>query len=224
MTIEIKVIVLESVEFLVMALGLFIPAGTIGWTAGWVFLGLLFITGVPMTLWLLKYNRALIEERMRFRPELAWDKLFIAVFLFSTLFWLVVMPLDAARFHWSKMGGALQALGSVVLLLSLFISYLAMLENPYSSGVVRVQKERGHSVVSTGLYRYVRHPMYTGACLFFPGAALLLGSWFGVLFTPVFVALLALRAVREERVLIEELDGYPAYMARVKYRFIPLIW
>jgi protein-S-isoprenylcysteine O-methyltransferase Ste14 len=66
--------------------------------------------------------------------------------------------------------------------------------------------------------------MYTGACLFFPGAALLLGSWLGVLCTPVFVGLLAFRAVREERVLREELDGYSAYMGRVKYRFFPLVW
>lgn len=224
MTIVTRVIALESVEFLVMALVLFTAAGTIGWAAGWVFLGLLFLTGVPMTWWLLKYNRALVEERMRFRPELTWDKLFIAATFFSTLLWFVAMPLDAVRFHWSNMGGALQAPGGVVLLVSLCISYLAMLENPYSSGVVRVQKERGQRVVSTGLYRYVRHPMYSGACLFFPGTALLLGSWCGVVFTPIFVGLLAFRAVREERVLMEELDGYPAYMARVKYRFFPLIW
>jgi len=75
-----------------------------------------------------------------------------------------------------------------------------------------------------GVYRLVRHPMYSGASLFFLGTALLLGSWFGVLCTPVFVASLAFRAVREERVLREELEGYGAYMARVKYRYVPGIW
>ncbi len=99
MIIRTKVIVVESIEFLVIALGLFIPAGTFAWTAGWVFLGLLFISSLPITWWLLKYDRELIEERMRFRPELSWDKAFIAATLVFTLFWLIIMPLDTVRFH-----------------------------------------------------------------------------------------------------------------------------
>jgi protein-S-isoprenylcysteine O-methyltransferase Ste14 len=224
MNIRTKVIVLETIEFLAIAMGLFIPAGTIAWTAGWIFLGLLLVTGLPLTWWLLKYERDLIEERMRFRPELSWDKAFIAATLFFTLFWLILMPLDAVRFHWSRMPVALETVGALVLLLSLYICFVTMRENPYSSGVVRVQKDRGQTVISTGPYRYVRHPMYTGACLFFLGTALLLGSWYGVLCTPVFVGCFAFRADREERVLREELEGYGAYMARVKYRFVPGVW
>ncbi len=224
MSIRTKVIVLVSIEFLVIALGLFIPAGTIAWTAGWVFLGLLIVTGLPITWWLLKHDPGLIEERMRFRPQLGWDKAFIVITLLFTLFWLILMPLDAVRFHWSRMPVALKTLGALVIVTSLFISFLVMRENPYSSGVVRVQKDRGQTVISTGPYRYVRHPMYTCACLFFLGTALLLGSWYGVLCMPVFVGLFAFRAVREERVLREELEGYGAYMARVKYRFFPRVW
>lgn len=223
MIIRTKVIVLVSIEFLVIAMGIFIPA-RIAWTAGWVFLGLVFVTGLPLTWWLLKYERGLVEERMRFRPELSWDKAFIAATLFFTLFWLILMPLDAVRFHWSRMPVALKTVGALALLLSLYISFLTMRENPYASGIVRVQKDRGQTVISTGPYRYVRHPMYAAACLFFPGTALLLGSWYGVLCTPVFVGLFAFRAVREERLLREELEGYGAYMARVKYRFIPRVW
>ncbi|MDR3554652.1 MAG: isoprenylcysteine carboxylmethyltransferase family protein [Syntrophobacteraceae bacterium] len=224
MSVAIKVIVLESIEFLIMALGLFFPAGTIAWTSGWVFLGLLFITGVPMTWWLLKYDPALIDERMRFRPELPWDKVFVAVTLSFILFWFILMPLDAVRFHWSRVPAALKTFGAAVVLVSLYISFSALRENPYASGVVRVQTDRGHTVVSTGVYRYVRHPMYTGACLFFPGTALLLGSWCGLLCTPVFVVLFGFRAVREERLLMEKLDGYADYMVRVKYRFVPRVW
>jgi protein-S-isoprenylcysteine O-methyltransferase Ste14 len=99
-----------------------------------------------------------------------------------------------------------------------------MRENPYSSAVVRVQKERAHTVISTGPYSYVRHPMYSGACLFFPGTALLLGSWYGVLCTPVFIALFAARTVLEENLLRKDLEGYEAYMAQVKYRFFPHVW
>lgn len=219
-----KVIRVISIEFLVMALGLFIPAGTVLWGAGWAFLGLILVTGLPMTFWLLKHEPGLVEERLRFRPEFFWDRAFVAVTILFTLFWFLLMPLDAVRFHWSHMPFALKAVGVLVLLISLYISFVTMRENPYSSGVVRVQKERGHTVVSTGPYRYVRHPMYTGGCLFFVGTALLLGSWFGVLCTPLFAGLLAFRALREERVLSEELDGYRDYMQKVHYRFLPRVW
>jgi protein-S-isoprenylcysteine O-methyltransferase Ste14 len=181
-------------------------------------------TGVPLTWWLLKYDRGLVEERMRFRPELSWDKAFITVTIFFTLFWLILMPLDAVRFHWSRMPVALKTVGALVVLISLYISFLTMRENPYSSGVVRVQKDRGQTVISTGPYRCVRHPMYAAAILFFLGTALLLGSWCGVLCTPVFVVFFAFRAVREERLLREGLEGYGAYMAKVKYRFVPCVW
>jgi protein-S-isoprenylcysteine O-methyltransferase Ste14 len=224
MSLQTKVMVLGSVELLVMALALFLSAGTVAWPAAWVFLGLILVSGLPITWWLLKYDPGLIEERMRFRPELSWDKVFIAIALVFILFWLILMPLDAVRFHWSQMPVGLKTLGALVLLISLYISFLTMRENPYSSAVVRVQKERAQTVISTGPYRYVRHPMYAGACLFFLGTALLLGSWYGVLCTPVFIVLFAVRAVLEERLLREELEGYDAYVARVKYRFVPHVW
>lgn len=224
MILRTKVIVTEAIEFLVIALGLFIPAGTITWAAAWFFLVLIFVSGLPITWWLLKYDPGLIEERLRFHPELSWDRVFIAIIIFFTLIWLILMPLDAVRFHWSRMPIALQTFGALMLLVSLYISFLTLRENPYSSGVVRVQKDRGQTVISTGPYRYVRHPMYAGAFLFFLGTALLLGSWYGVLCMPVFVGLFAFRAVREERELRDKLEGYGAYMARVKYRFFPRVW
>ena len=103
---------------------------------------------------------------MRFRPQLSWDKVFIAIAFVFILFWLILMPLDAMRFHWSRMPVELKTLGALVLLISLYIAFLTMRENPYSSAVVRVQKERAQTVISTGPYRYVRHPMYTGAVSF----------------------------------------------------------
>ena len=224
MSLQTKTMVVESFEFLVMALALFLSAGTVGWLAAWVFLGLLFVCSLPITWWLLKYDPGLIEERMKLRPQLFWDKVFIAVALVLILFWLILMPLDAVRFHLSRMPVVLKTLGALILLISLYISFLAMRENPYSSAVVRIQKERAQTVISTGPYRYVRHPMYTGACLFFLGTALLLGSWYGVLCTPVFIGLFAVRAVLEERLLRGELEGYDAYAARVKYRFFPHVW
>ena len=112
MSLQTKVMVLGSVEFLVMGLALFLAAGTVAWPAAWVFLGLIFVSGLPITWWLLKYDPGLIEERMRFRPELSWDKVFIAIALVFILFWLILMPLDAVRFHWSRMPVGLKTLGA----------------------------------------------------------------------------------------------------------------
>ena len=94
----------------------------------------------------------------------------------------------------------------------------------FLASAVRIQQDRGQTVVSTGPYRYVRHPFYTGALLFFLGSGFLLGSWIGVLLGLLLAGILARRAVREERVLRAGLKGYDAYMAQVKYRIIPHVW
>jgi len=97
-------------------------------------------------------------------------------------------------------------------------------ENAYLSPAVQVQSERGHRVVSTGPYQYVRHPMYASAIIFLVGTTLLLGSWYGLVVGLILVVAIAVRAVQEERTLRAELAGYNVYMAQVKYRLIPYIW
>jgi protein-S-isoprenylcysteine O-methyltransferase Ste14 len=138
--------------------------------------------------------------------------------------WFTLMPLDAVRFHWSHMPAWLQIVGGLVLTASFYLSYLVFRENPYLSAAVRIQKERGQTVVSTGPYRYVRHPFYSAYIPFVVGTALLLGSWYGVLAGLMLIGLLAIRAVLEERLLLKELEGYDVYMTQVKYRFIPHVW
>jgi len=224
MNIRAKAFLWQVITFLVMALALFLPAGTGAWFAGWVYLALFSVCGAAMTIWLLRHDPGLLEERMGFRPRQAWDKMFLAALCIVFLVWLVLMPLDAVRFHWSRMAAWLQVVGAIVLLCSYYIFYLTYRENPYLSGVVRIQEDRGQTVVSTGPYHHVRHPMYAGGFLYFLGTALLLGSWYGVLFEPIFVGMIAVRAVLEERMLREQLEGYDAYMAQVKHRFIPHVW
>ena len=138
--------------------------------------------------------------------------------------WLAVMGLDAVRFRSSLVPPRLQAIGTLLLLGSFYIFYLTFRENTYLSPAVRVQTERGQTVVNTGPYRCVRHPMYSGFILFALGTALLLGSWYGLLGGLILIGMVAWRAVQEERVLREELHGYSVYMRRVRYRFIPHVW
>jgi protein-S-isoprenylcysteine O-methyltransferase Ste14 len=227
MTVNLRLMTLEIVgTFVVFGLALFFAAGTVVWLWGWVFIVLFLGFTIAVTRWLLRHNPGLLTERMTGigKPnQPAWDKVFFVVVEVFFLAWLVLMPLDAVRFRWSQMPGWLQVVGAVLLLFSFYLFFLTFRENPYLSPAVRVQPERGQTVISTGPYRYVRHPMYAGVIPLVVGTTLLLGSWYGLLGL-ILVGGIAFRAVREERVLRQELPGYKAYMARVKYRLIPYVW
>ena len=212
---------------MVFGLALFLAAGTIVWPSGWAFLVLFFGFTIALTQWLLRHNPGLLTERMTGigkANQPAWDRVFFAAMQVFFLAWLVLMPLDAVRFRWSQMPGWLQVVGAVLLLCSFYLFFLTFRENPYLSPAVRVQTERGQTVISTGPYRYVRHPMYGTTIVFIVGTTLLLGSWYGLFLGLVLVVGIAFRAVQEERVLRAELPGYDVYMARVKYRLIPYVW
>jgi protein-S-isoprenylcysteine O-methyltransferase Ste14 len=144
--------------------------------------------------------------------------------LLCSLAWLSFLAFDAVRARWSPVPLWLQIGGAIILLGAFLLLFLTFRENTYLSPVVRIQEERGHRVVSTGPYHYVRHPMYAAIVVFVVGTSLLLGSWFGIVVGAVFVAVLARRALLEERTLRTRLPGYASYMAKVKYRLIPYLW
>jgi len=211
----------------IMAALMFVPAGTLEWPGAWVFLGEMAIASVLIGIWLARRDPGLLQERMKglFRPGQARaDKALMTVFLALTVAWLPVMALDATRYRLSHVPAWLQGLGAVAVALCFYVAFLTFRANTYAAAAVRVQSERGHRVVADGPYALVRHPMYAGAILYFLGTPLLLGSWYGLALAPVFIVLLAARAVMEERVLTRALDGYPAYAARVRYRFVPFVW
>ena len=213
--------------FVVFALVLFLSAGTAAWLAGWAFLVLFFSFVIVLSFWLLRHNPGLLTERMTGvgKPDQkGWDKVFFALANLLFIAWLIVMPLDAVRFHWSQLPTWLQVAGVVLLLTSFYLLFLTFRENSYLSPAVRVQTDRGQAVVSTGPYHYVRHPMYASAILLLVGTTLLLGSFYGLLLLLVLATAIAFRAVQEERVLRAELSGYSAYLTQVKYRLIPYIW
>lgn len=227
MTVSIRMLIGQSVIlFLVFALALFLPAGTLAWSAGWIYLILFFGFVFAVTLWLFKYNPGLLKERMTMfkANQKSWDKLFFALMELCFFAWFVLMALDAVRFRWSHIPAWLQIVGAIVLLCSFLLFFLTFRENSYLSPMVRVQKDRGQTVISSGPYHYVRHPMYAAMLLFIPGTTLLLGSWYGLLAGLFLVGMVARRAVLEERTLRAELSGYDAYMTRVKYRFVPHVW
>jgi protein-S-isoprenylcysteine O-methyltransferase Ste14 len=212
----------------VVALGvlLFVPAGTLHWPAAWVFLVTSAVIGIGFGWWLAKTDPALFAERMRLmmqKDQPAADKKFMLVFGVTALIWFLAIGFDK-RMHASDIPVGLQALGLAMLLLTTGFIMWVMRENSFAAPVVKVQTERGHRVVSTGPYAWVRHPMYSGTILFFVGVPLLLGSWWGVALSPLFVILFAIRSGIEERALIAGLPGYADYTRRVRYRLVPGLW
>lgn len=227
MRVNVNLLVAQIVGlFMAFTLVLFFPAGTIAWPAGWIFLVLFFGFFLAVSVWLFRHNPGLLQERMRLgtSDQQGWDKVLFPLIIVFPFVWLMFISFDAVRLRWSPVPFWLQVVGAVLLLCSFYLFFLTFRENSYLSTVVRIQEERGHTVVSTGPYRYVRHPMYAGIVVFMLGTPLLLGSWYGVLLGLVLIVMLARRAVLEERTLRAELHGYAAYMAKVKYRLIPFVW
>jgi protein-S-isoprenylcysteine O-methyltransferase Ste14 len=222
-----RLVIQTAVWLVAMAALLFVPAGRIDWPAAWAFLIEMAVMGFGLGFRLARHDPALLAERLSppfQRGQKTWDKILLSAVMALFILWLVAMALDAGSWRWSSVPLWAQALGALLILLTGYLGYLALRENSYAAAVVKVQKERGHKTVSTGPYRYVRHPLYAAAMLYFLGTPLLLGSWLGLALAPLLIAAVAWRAVMEERMLAAELDGYAAYAARVRWRLVPRIW
>jgi protein-S-isoprenylcysteine O-methyltransferase Ste14 len=222
-----KVWLALGIEAVVFAVLLFGAAGTLRWPAAWAFMAVLFSTGLVVTVLLARHDPALLDERLKsvIQPDQPlWDRVLVPILLLLMLGWFVLMGLDAGRFHWSVMPVWLQVVGALGVVLSVGISYRILRENTFAAAVVRIQKERGQKVISTGPYAIVRHPLYSSTLIFFPSTALLLGSWYGLAATILILATLIVRTVLEDRELQRGLEGYAEYARRVRYRLIPGIW
>jgi len=189
------------------------------------FWGYLAVLTVFVLVTLLTVPRELLEERKRpaaaGRDSLALLRGVAAVGFLSQ--WIVA-GLDVGRFHWSEVPIALRVIGLESFGATLAVWYWAMRTNPFFSVAVRIQRERGHHVVASGPYRFVRHPGYAALVLLGWGGPLALGSWWAAASHIVVVALFVRRALLEDRMLLEELSGYAAYAEGVPYRFLPGVW
>ncbi|MEH2526531.1 MULTISPECIES: methyltransferase family protein [unclassified Bradyrhizobium] len=221
-----KLLLQNTIVVIAMGALLFAAAGSLDWPAAWVMLIVSAILGPACGLWLAKTDPALLAERMRptFQAnQPAADKIFMLIFLLALLLWLVVIGLDR-RANASDVPLLLQVLGLAMYLLSIAFIMWVFRENSFAAPVVKVQAARHQRVISSGPYAFVRHPMYSGVMLYFLGIPLLLGSWWGLAFAPVFAVLFAIRARIEERALLEGLPDYADYAERVRYRLVPGLW
>jgi protein-S-isoprenylcysteine O-methyltransferase Ste14 len=198
------------------------------WPEGWVF-ALWFLAFCTHTLvWLYRHDRALLLERYKrlgSGGQSRGDAILVVLAVLGFVAWLALMPLDARRFHWSPpLPIAVKIFGGVLLMPAWFFFFRAFRDNTFASALVRVQAERGHHVISTGVYGIVRHPMYLGGMLMATGGSLLTGSLAALAAAVAMSLLLAGRAVEEERLLARELPGYEEYRRRVRSRLIPYVW
>lgn len=208
---------------LIMVLG-----GNIRWIYGWALTVWLIVFLAGCMLWLYRNDSSLLAERLRppdKSQQKAWDRHLLGVLLLLAAGWFVVMPLDAMRFRWTpQWSDWARALGALALLLGSFFLFRSLTDNTFLSPVVRMQQERKHKVVSTGVYGLVRHPMYLGTTLVMYGAPLLLGSALGLGIATLALPLLVVRTLGEERMLERELEGYTRYQQQVRYRLVPPLW
>lgn len=215
-------------QLLLFPVILFGLAGDLRWTEGWVF-SIIFLAMCYGTLvYLYFHDPDLLKERFGSpfqESQKRWDKVLLSLFFVEFIVWWAIMPLDARRLGWSPAFPFwIKVIGALLLILAVYIVFEAMRENTFAAPVVKMQKERGQKVISTGVYGIVRHPMYAGAVLLFFSAPLLLGSVYGLALGVVLIVTIASRSVGEEAMLKEELDGYRDYMQRVKWRIIPFVF
>jgi protein-S-isoprenylcysteine O-methyltransferase Ste14 len=209
---------------LLMGLVLFLSAGRLDWPAAWIFLGFYVLVILTLGVWAMRKNPEVVNERGKMQYIKSWDKTLMIIYTVMLFVLFAVAGLDAGRFGWSVMPIAWQVVGFVALAVAMAVTYWAMATNPFLSTIVRIQDDRGHYVVTSGPYRYVRHPMYAMMFLMWPGIALELGSWWALLPAAVIVIVFVIRTALEDRTLQAELPGYPAYAQRVHYRLVPGLW
>lgn len=202
-------------------------SGNWRWVEGWIF-GLWFVFfASAVLLWLRSRDPALLTERFRLPGTGGESHIDVAIVIVMKLCWLaffIVPPLDV-RFAWTpRLPLWCEVCGGILLLAGSFPFFRAFTDNTFASQLVRIQTERGQHVIDTGVYGYVRHPMYLGASVAFVGGALLLGSISGLLLALALVAILVVRIFVEEKLLAHDLEGYLAYREKVRYRLVPHVW
>ncbi len=200
---------------------LFLPAGTLAYGGAWLFIGLLFVPMLILGTVLCIKAPALLKKRLDFKEKEKTQKGVIALsgLLFPATF--VLCGLDC-RFGWSHVPLPAVIAASVLFLIGYAMYAEVLRENAYLSRTVEVQE--GQTVVSTGLYGIVRHPMYLATLLMFLPLPLILGSLWGLLAIAPYPVMIVVRLLNEEKLLTEGLAGYKEYKTKVKYRLIPFIW
>ncbi|MGD1037805.1 MAG: isoprenylcysteine carboxylmethyltransferase family protein [Roseiarcus sp.] len=203
----------------------FLPVGRIDWTPGWIFIAVLVAVFGLSALLLARVNPMLYRARSRFQPGTKkWDVILLAVLFPAMIAEIPIATLDAGRMGWSAVPQWVVIVGYVLVTGGIAVTTWAQAVNPFFEPGVRIQKERAQQVITSGPYRFVRHPGYAAAIAMFVGIPLALASWRGLLPAGLAIALLVVRTGLEDRLLQAELSGYSDYARRTRHRLVPGIW
>jgi protein-S-isoprenylcysteine O-methyltransferase Ste14 len=210
--------------FLVMAALLFFPAGTLDYWQAWTFLAVYFAASLAITLYLMKKDPELLARRMGGGPtaeKQTSQKIIMSLTSLGFIGLLVVPALDH-RLAWSRMPASAALAGDALVVLGWLAIFRVFRENTFTSATIELAP--GQTVISSGPYALVRHPMYAGALVMLIGMSIALGSWWGLLVMAVIMPALIWRLFDEERFLARNLPGYTGYLNKVRYRLIPHLW
>ncbi|HET6732536.1 methyltransferase family protein [Mycobacterium sp.] len=203
---------------------LFWPAGTLQYWQAWVFIAVFMVATLVPSIYLAVNDPAALQRRMKAGPMAETrlvQKLVIIGTIAAVVAVLVVSALDY-RFGWSHVPPAVVIVGNILVAVGLGLAQLVVIQNSYAAATITVEAEQ--TVVSTGLYGLVRHPMYFGTVIMMIGTPLALGSYWGLLAIVPALPVLVARIDDEEKLLQQELDGYNEYMQKVHYRLVPYVW
>jgi protein-S-isoprenylcysteine O-methyltransferase Ste14 len=217
---------LRSSLFGVLALAalLFVPAGTLDYWQAWLFMAVFVCTSGAITAYLAIRDPKLLERRMNVGPRAEKEPAQKIIMVLATLGFIamLVVPVLDHRFGWSLVPASVSILGDVLIALGFLFIFFVFRENSYGASTIQVAE--GQTVVATGPYAFVRHPMYAGALVMLIGTPLALGSWWGLFALLLISPVLIWRLLDEERFLRQNLPGYTEYQTEVKYRLLPFIW
>ena len=205
---------------------LLFSAGTAYWLSAWIYLIGRLVLGLLSSYLLHRNAPEIAVERSRgaFQKEQTIpDRVVLTMMMMINYGSLIVAGMDK-RLGWSDVPVWLQIIGAAAIAMTYYTTYRVAVENKFAASVVKIQRTRGHKVIDTGPYQYVRHPMYTGLIFRNIGTPLLLGSWWGLCPAGALVILVVVRILFEERALSTGLEGYNGYIERVRYRLFPLVW
>ena len=208
----------------VLCLILFLPAGTLNYWQAWAFTATFVAVTIFPSIYLARTNPAALQRRMHGGP-LAEGRALQKVVItgaFLALFAMVVFSAYDHRMGWSSVPAWVSVLGDVLVATGLGIAMLVVIQNSYAGATVTV--ETGQTVASSGVYKFVRHPMYVGNLIMMIGIPLALGSYWGLLFVIPGQAVIVFRILDEEKLLTQQLAGYPEYTQRVRDRLVPYVW
>ena len=208
----------------ILGLGLFLPAGTLDYWQGWVYLILFVGSSGVITAVLLKSAPKLVESRLKAGPTAEKEFRQKIIQAFASVFYVLyaIVPALDRRFGWSDVPAYLVVAGDVFIVLGFWMMFRVFRENSFAASTIQMME--GQTVISTGPYRVVRHPMYAGALVMLLPSPLALGSYWGLWVDLPMLGVIVWRLLEEEKFLLKNLPDYEEYRRKTRYRLVPFVW